>query len=496
MTSNRSPSPLTPRNCRNSEAYSTTRRSFSGNPFARPNSLINPNPERNSFTRKSIGSMFQDGKENHKDAKFVSKNFMAPTISAASKFTPSPRKKILGEKNDVTQARASIEFLDKDSDFKSVALTLDQTERTEKEVDSDLHLPPYDPKKNLLLPRPRFLQVEEQEQQKEAELDDDLVHGSSGNLPELVLEEKPFDLEVEKLSKPRVFTRSKTVWFVFVLSLVACFSLSFTDSMDLPIYEDVGFLEINHGTLRFAAFAKESFDDLVETVKQLKSHFIPTHKIKSLQFFNLTSIQEEFQLNRHIGADYIQEIQELEEEIQDFEEEIQDLEEEIQDFDDEVVTEEPIHETIQSDGDDVQETKSNLDEAIHEAQSEMVENDVEIESSLTDFNGESEASSSLSTQSITTICVVAGFLMVVMAVSTVFYLNKKKSNASKSATIRVDNTNMRRESSASSSSDFSMGSHSLGSFTTYERIATKHKDEVMLTPIRRSSRLMKNQANV
>ncbi|KAI3712315.1 hypothetical protein L1987_70866 [Smallanthus sonchifolius] len=354
---------------------------------------------------------------------------MAPTISTTSKFTPSPRKKILGEKNDVTQARASIEF-------KSEALTLDQTL---KDVDSDPHLPPYHPKPRFLRykPNPRieillnkegdnddvtrveesFNLSEEQEQQKEkeAELGDDLVNGSSRNLPELVLEEKQFDLEVEKLSKPR-----------------------------------------------FAAFAKESFDDLVETVKQLKSHFIPTHKIKSLQF----------------------------------EEEIQEFEEEIQDFDDEVVTEEPIHEPIQSDDVDVQETKSNLDEAIHEVQSEMMENDVEIESSFTDFNEESEASSSLLTQSITTICVVAGFFMVGMVVSTVLYMNQNKSNASKSATIRVNNNNMRRESLASSSSDFSMGSPSLGSFTTYERIAIKHKDEAMLTPIQRSSRLLKNQANV
>lgn len=59
-------------------------------------------------------------KENEKDSnskgvKFKSpskgsKNFMSPTISAASKFTPSPRKKILGERNE--PIRTSISFVD------------------------------------------------------------------------------------------------------------------------------------------------------------------------------------------------------------------------------------------------------------------------------------------------------------------------------------------------------------------------------------------------
>ncbi|KAL4591784.1 hypothetical protein LXL04_004755 [Taraxacum kok-saghyz] len=121
---NRSPSPLSSRICRNSEANTTTRRSFSGNPFARPNPPANPrtvNPptpantpatadhlKKGSILRKSTGSsMFQDGKENHKDMirsparSSYEKSFMAPTISATSKFTPSPRKKVLSENNEV-----------------------------------------------------------------------------------------------------------------------------------------------------------------------------------------------------------------------------------------------------------------------------------------------------------------------------------------------------------------------------------------------------------
>lgn len=137
MSSNRSPSPLLSRaanpNLRSSESNSTIRRSFSGNPFARPSVLTNPrsfipNTPANSpadFGIKQTGvkegaSRGFEEKENEKDSnskgvKFKSpskgsKNFMSPTISAASKFTPSPRKKILGERNE--SIRTSISFVD------------------------------------------------------------------------------------------------------------------------------------------------------------------------------------------------------------------------------------------------------------------------------------------------------------------------------------------------------------------------------------------------
>ncbi|KAM0061974.1 hypothetical protein Hdeb2414_s0004g00142561 [Helianthus debilis subsp. tardiflorus] len=672
MASNRSPSPLSSRNCRNSESNSTTRKSFSGNPFPRPSNLTNPkssNPytpsntptasdlaKRNLIIRKSIGggSMFQDGKENRKDAfrspaKVSTKNFMSPTISAASKVTPSPRKKILGEKNDVT--RASFEFLGKESDLTFETPNFDQTVKMNEESDvskieqiveqkevvqnvsvdevhlglnhdesdlvrirpfccspmtspviaanADPQLPPYDPKKNFLSPRPQYLRYKpnpriefllnkednyddcgesdvtrledsfdlsdssseteekepEPEQEKEAESGDDSVNsvnGSETDLSDTVLDEKPFDSKAEKVSKPRFFTRSKTVSFVFVLFLVACFSLSFTESppINLPIYEDVGFSEIYHESLRFAAFAKESFDDLVEKAKnwsmdllvylsEQKSLFITPQKFESLQFFNLTTspIQEEFVFNRHIGTDYIQEVQEFEEEEENEDEVVteesdvvdEDVTEEIDEQSDVVNEEterieEPINEQIQSDVKEVEEKSLNLGEVEEtksevtlEAESERVQNDVEIEPSVAVSNDESEASSLFSTQSIATIS-VAGVSMVILAVLTVFYMiQKKKSNASKSAAAVVNNddnmpeesgssesinvekgnkkkkkSNKKRESLASSTSQFSV-SDSFGSFTTFERIAIKHKDEVMLTPIRRSSRLLKSQ---
>ncbi|XP_024979071.1 uncharacterized protein LOC112516285 [Cynara cardunculus var. scolymus] len=700
IASSRSPSPLSTRNCRNSEVNSTTRRSFNGNPFARPTALTNPrslNPptpanspatidhvKRHSIGRKSVGnSMFQDGKENHKDtirspAKGGSKNFMAPTISAASKFTPSPRKKVLGEKNDVI--RTSIQFLDKDLSLKSEETPLDHTTKIEedsldsltleqKEVvletppvlqvnsssindatemlsevteNSDFinvvdscpktrpfccspqtspiiasldhpSLPPYDPKKNFLSPRPQFLRYkpnprieillnksdgnddygedditkledsfnlsenssdaeEEQEVEKEVELGDSVL-GSSEDLSEMVSEEKQSDFMVEKASKPRVVKRSKTICLLSLMFLIACFGFSFTDSppMDLPIYNDFSFQEIYQESLKFAATAKDSLDDLVENVKQwsinfssylsqLKSHFSSAHKITSIQFFNLTisPLQEEIMFNRHIGTDYIdakisEEIQEFEEEIQEFDEEMEDeiemVDEEVYeemevdddiDVPEEVVIEEQNeiqfqpHEQIQhadADADDSVEKSLNLEdgsseiasipvtnsEAIPETKSEMVVNDLEIDSSLADSVADSETLTSFSTVSINTIC-LAGFSMVILAVSSIFYTIRTKSNATTTTTIRdadmrrescssetnsfqkgykkMKTSSNKRESLASSSTDYSTstGSPSYGSFTTFERIPIKNGDEVMVTPIRRSSRLMKNQA--
>ncbi|XP_074343447.1 uncharacterized protein LOC141682640 [Apium graveolens] len=132
MASNRSPSPLQSRpstnpNLRASETNSSIRRSFTGNPFGRPRSFV-PNTPANSpaeFGRRlSAGKegflRSYEEKENDKVHNLkatkcksplkASKNFMSPTISAASKFTPSPRKKILGERNE--SIRTSISFSD------------------------------------------------------------------------------------------------------------------------------------------------------------------------------------------------------------------------------------------------------------------------------------------------------------------------------------------------------------------------------------------------
>ncbi|KAL6517526.1 hypothetical protein OROMI_033227 [Orobanche minor] len=250
--SNRSPSPISSRpntpNPRNSENKSTKRRSFSGNyPSAKPSALINPRrfdpitpanspsdfSRRTSAGKEGSGSCLKncEEKENNgekdqillKTSKFQSpakgsKNFMAPTISAASKFTPSPRKKVLAERNDPVrtsislsdgkavffsnvsediepksemgcpQNQKSLNSLDFnyyveeghpvskpsskkvtfiDETFSSDDLTMESNSKNSiscspvlvpiAPLDADPFMPPYDPKTNYLSPRPQFL---------------------------------------------------------------------------------------------------------------------------------------------------------------------------------------------------------------------------------------------------------------------------------------------------------------------------------------------------
>ncbi|KAK6159184.1 hypothetical protein DH2020_006498 [Rehmannia glutinosa] len=235
--SNRSPSPLSSRptnpNPRNSENHSATRRSFSGNnnPFAKPSALTNPrrfdpitpaNSPADFARRRSVGKEGNpkdcEEKENNDDKDNIlknsklqspakgSRNFMSPTISAASKFTPSPRKKVLVERNE--PVRTSISLSDgkamffsnmssnvpeepksemgynqnqkneipkeselvTESQSESVITDSDDSLKMESSsknkatispsiapLDADPSLPPYDPKINYLSPRPQFL---------------------------------------------------------------------------------------------------------------------------------------------------------------------------------------------------------------------------------------------------------------------------------------------------------------------------------------------------
>ncbi|KAL3813018.1 hypothetical protein ACJIZ3_014286 [Penstemon smallii] len=139
--SNRSPSPLSSRpinpNPKNSDNNSSTRRSFNNNPYPKPSVLTNsrrldpitPANSPSDFSRRrsvgkesmAMGSSLKHCEEkenNEKDEiskafKLQSpvkgcKNFMAPTISAASKFTPSPRKKVLVDRNDPVRTSISL----------------------------------------------------------------------------------------------------------------------------------------------------------------------------------------------------------------------------------------------------------------------------------------------------------------------------------------------------------------------------------------------------
>ncbi|KAL1812068.1 hypothetical protein ACET3Z_022133 [Daucus carota] len=125
--------PTTNPNLRASETNSSIRRSFTGNPFARPSVHTSPRgfvPNTPANSPAEFGRKLPVGKEGSfrgfeekeneklhslkaikcKSPLKASKNFMSPTISAASKFTPSPRKKILGERNE--PIRTSISFSD------------------------------------------------------------------------------------------------------------------------------------------------------------------------------------------------------------------------------------------------------------------------------------------------------------------------------------------------------------------------------------------------
>ncbi|XP_051146401.1 uncharacterized protein LOC127261990 [Andrographis paniculata] len=144
--SNRSPSPMAAGsrpinpNLRNLENNSAVRRSFSVKPsvFTNPRRL-DPTTPANSpsdFGRRHSVDSYPKEKENYekdhniKPSKFHpsakgSKHFMSPTISAASKFTPSPKKKVLVERND--PVRTSISLSDGKAMFYSPISTRDST---------------------------------------------------------------------------------------------------------------------------------------------------------------------------------------------------------------------------------------------------------------------------------------------------------------------------------------------------------------------------------
>ncbi|XP_073306986.1 uncharacterized protein [Primulina huaijiensis] len=167
--SNRSPSSNASRpssnlnpNSRNQENNPETRKSFSGgnNPLGKPSILTNlrrfdpvtPANTPSDFTRRSVGkescvglffNVCEEKENDEKDMNFKaaklrspaknSKNFMSPTISAASKFTPSPRKRVLVERNDPVRTSMSL------SDGKAMFFSTSSTDVSENlEPKSDL----------------------------------------------------------------------------------------------------------------------------------------------------------------------------------------------------------------------------------------------------------------------------------------------------------------------------------------------------------------------
>ncbi|KAI7992092.1 hypothetical protein LOK49_LG12G00566 [Camellia lanceoleosa] len=166
VSANRSPSPISTRpnpNSRTPETNSNMRRSFSANPFARPSILTNPrslppatpaNSPADFARRHSVGkeggvsSRSYEEKENEKDQNLKpvkirspavskgTKNFMTPTISAASKINSSPRKKVLAERNE--PVRTSISFSGGKNAFGSLNLS-DLTEDIDSKSEMGLN---------------------------------------------------------------------------------------------------------------------------------------------------------------------------------------------------------------------------------------------------------------------------------------------------------------------------------------------------------------------
>ncbi|KAG7014926.1 hypothetical protein SDJN02_22557 [Cucurbita argyrosperma subsp. argyrosperma] len=169
LPSNRSSSPsmVTGRTSpisRNSEIGNPVYRSFSSNPFSKPsiatslrslnpitpaNSPSDYPPQRNSVSREILfTSRDNEDKENGKDQSpkltrvrsptvgKSMKNFMSSTISAASKIAVSPKKKILGERNE--PVRSSLSF----SGMKSSSLnSVNTTPEASMALESDMNPP-------------------------------------------------------------------------------------------------------------------------------------------------------------------------------------------------------------------------------------------------------------------------------------------------------------------------------------------------------------------
>ncbi|CAO2813581.1 unnamed protein product [Amaranthus hypochondriacus] len=302
MVNNRSPSPMKPnpntRILQEKEGFGA-RKSFHGYPFVKSTIVTQPrnlttNTPANSpaeYTRTSsfgreYGIPFQDNeqKENEKDpnsripARVRSpsmskgtKNFMSPTISAASKINPSPRKKVLGERNEPIRTSASLSdgkfhFFSGDSldfndenDPKEQAVDLDtdlvvlspelplnsakscdslplsdmpkvtssdnlglDVENSIAPLDADPSVvPPYDPKTNFLSPRPRFLYYKpESNIEKTLSFEYDLGSDStseteSSEVETSSVEEKSVcsnlpSMETEELDEPKMKAKS---WF-------------------------------------------------------------------------------------------------------------------------------------------------------------------------------------------------------------------------------------------------------------------------------------------
>ncbi|CAO2815869.1 unnamed protein product [Amaranthus hypochondriacus] len=387
------------------------RKSFQGYPFSKssitalPRSLI-PNTLANSpaeYARKSsvdreCGIHFQDNeqKENDSDLNqktglrvrppFIAKgtkNFMSPTISAVSKINPSPRKKVLGERNESIRTSASLSegkfhfFSDNLSEFDDenepkenlvtppcYKISDSNKESVEKAADLDtdlvlspelplyatkssdtlplddmsrvvcdetlgldvkntdcsspsitpIHgdadpssLPPYDPKTNLLSPRPQFLyykpnpRIENYINQgikfeddftsdsvSETESSEEVQSQASSSVGTSCLEEKSssFELtsqeveELEELDKPKIEAR---LWFgakwkvvtLILLMLLGGMSLSwFYPGVRNAVYHEVTNSQFYRNPSLAAKVSRENLNGVCQNIKVWSAQYV------------------------------------------------------------------------------------------------------------------------------------------------------------------------------------------------------------------------------
>ncbi|KAL5705937.1 hypothetical protein ACHQM5_024162 [Ranunculus cassubicifolius] len=388
ISSNKSPSPTIRKENLDSRTQEIgMRKSFNGNFLTRHSRPATPANSPSEFTRRSLGQ--KEGlrgscefKENEKDQKKMmkeskgTKSFMAPTISAISKISPSPRKKVLAERNELVRSSVSesegknfmggdleveedhvlkpeigvdsqvisylsephenfykpraLEFEESEPDSSSIAVLIPETvsiaappmaspspslapkydsapcskarplplpspSSAMAPLDSDPHMPPYDPKTNYLSPRPQFLHYRPKLRTEVKKLEDSLPSDtsfsdtetteedtlSSGSfkeseedsssevLSEISSTEPNYSQsKVSRKSKSRSCFRSKSIFLLLVFALAALFiPVAETPVLTPSVsFKDQTF-KFDDELATMAKFARENLDGLASNLK-------------------------------------------------------------------------------------------------------------------------------------------------------------------------------------------------------------------------------------
>ncbi|PPR91388.1 hypothetical protein GOBAR_AA29293 [Gossypium barbadense] len=598
-------------NTRKSELCDPTRRSFNGNPFTKPAVITNPKAfnlntpanspsdfvRRYSTGRESVASLRDPNKENYIDqnpkptrlrSPAVSKgtkNFMAPTISAASKINASPGKKILVERNELP--RSSVSFSDVKSlimqdnestpevalkpkkvsfsDVKSMIMedneckeplegnansvqVIPSLEISPKvsilaPLDADPLMLPHDPQTNYLSPRPQFLhyrpnpRIELYRERDDKQLEECLATESYYDTGETESEgsqresedaaatvEESF--ETKRRSRQHFCIKSKFI----VLLMVLAFSYFSVLAANSPAFTSSGLEELSllnfHVPPQVTAFAKAKFDVFSENLWQWSDSFVSYvsssregDKFNLFEYANLSHLLEDedhvVDEGHHglmfdhsvIANDNSELVPEAETDAteQEIRAEMIELDDQLDAWCNVDLKATEIQHDISKTWDPEGDESSNIAETMFPEEDSTYSSQISVDDST--INGPEDQ---FPVKNMT------GFALLVLcllAASALIYTKRGKpsvaaglkdtihepcpSDMSSSSSEPNENhqsqerrkTTYRRESTASS--DNSMGSLSYGSFTTYDKIPSKHRgrEEGIVTPVRRSSRI-------